>query len=130
MKPLGDLFIRLKDKAEIRISLLYSFSIYSSILEGYPDEKMGVEILAEMKRRANKLSEISGQVQDEPPFVYQEEKVGNEILPHRGNIAIIGDGDRQGTIIWFDDDSIDMKESLSDIIDNIGFEQLTHPYFF
>jgi hypothetical protein len=130
MKPLRELLIKLNDNSDVRITFLYSVSIYSSILEGYPDEKMGIKILADLKERVNRLSEISGIGQDYPPYVFNEQSVGKEILPHKGNIAMIGDGDRQGTIIWFDDDSMDLKESLSDIIDNIGFEQLTHPYFF
>ena len=130
MKPLRELVIRLRDKPEIQITFLCSVSIYSFIFEGYPTKEMGVEILESMKDRATVLSKMSVNVQLNTPFIIEEEQVGKVILPHRGNIAVIDDGDRMGTVIWFDDDSMDAKDSLSRIIDKVGFEKLTHPYFF
>jgi hypothetical protein len=130
MKPLRELNIKLKDKPQFQITFLYSVSIYSFIFEGYPTKEMGLEILESMKQRAATLCKMCMNVQLDPPFIFEEDQVGKIMLPHRGNIAVIDDGDRMGTIIWFDDESLEAKESLSRIIDKVGFEQLTYPYFF
>jgi hypothetical protein len=117
-------YIPLNTKHRCWLRFIYSCNIYDNILEGAPDVESGVSELQRLKELAAHLSGPHEMI-----TIIGGERVGREILPHRGNLAHIYDGDNRGNVIWFDDGSEEVMQTLACIVDREGFFNLTSPYF-
>lgn len=117
-------YLPLKTKHRCWVRFIYSCNIYDDILEGQPNIEYGVIGLTHLKDLAIHLTNPHIKT-----TIIGEKKVGEEILPYRGNIAHIYDVEYRGNVIWFDDNKLDAMQALSNIITNEGFLNLTEQYF-
>ena len=121
---LKDAVLNLNTHHKCWVRWIFSTSIYQNILEGTLSVEIGEEALEILKNHASQFNSC------EHIYVHDELKIGTQILPIRGNLALIDDAYRHGNIIWFDDGKTDAMEALSNIIDEMGFENMTVGYEF
>src|SRR5688572_18167712 len=117
-------YFLLNSKHQCWATFIYSCNIYADLHEGAPCIEWGFGALDQLKTVSSLLCPYG-----EKLTIIEEEKIGTEILPFRGNIAEIDDGGFRGTVIWFDDGGRDVRDSLSEVIDEVGFSTLTVEWF-
>ena len=104
------------------VTSIYSYGTYEGYLEGLPTIEDNEKNINFAIAQANKLFFSSN------PFIYTNNINETSILPSRVNIAALNDLENEMCLIWFDDEKMDILESLRSIIDDINWEENSNPY--
>jgi hypothetical protein len=124
IQPLREAVLNLNTSHKCWVRWVFSTSIYRDLLEGLPSVNIGEDSLQYLEAFSRNMGE------SDHIYIHEQHLIGVQILPLRGNVALIDDAYRKGNVIWYDNGQRDALESLAQIIEDVGFENLTVEYDF
>lgn len=120
--PLRDAVLNLDIPTPCQVLWVFSKGTYSNTISGRPSVESGESTAAFLKNLTIQLGGCK------KVYIHEQHRIGVEVLPIRGNLALIDNGDRRGHIIWFDDGKSDVMESLGKVVMEVGFRNVTEPF--
>ena len=111
--------MRIKSKlGYFNINSMYSYNMYAGFLEGGPT-------LEWQAKNEHGIPDHAGNIFPAHVPVGSISKIDRtaQLLPHKCNMAWIDDCDRQAVVVWYDDDSEDVKVSLGRELDSTTREE-------